>query len=124
MARSDDWKALAIGCNKNRATLKEIADTLDFLFNPPAAFDQPSVDKFMTAAVKPALREVCALSDYGHDALKAGFDQILAGHGLKLKDLAQALRVAFTGRTVSPPIFDTLALLGPEQVAVRLQPWL
>ena len=34
LARSDEWKALAIGCNKNRATLKEIADTLDFLFTP------------------------------------------------------------------------------------------
>jgi glutamyl-tRNA synthetase len=67
---------------------------------------------------------VCGLTDYGHDPLKAAFDRILAEHGLKLKDLAQALRVAFTGRTVSPPIFDTLALLGPEQVAVRLKPWL
>ena len=47
-----------------------------------------------------------------------GFPQILA------KDLAQALRVAFTGRPVSPPIFDTMALLGPEQVAARIQPWL
>jgi glutamyl-tRNA synthetase len=67
---------------------------------------------------------VCALTDYRHDPLKADFEQILDRNGLKLKDLAQALRVAFTGRTVSPPIFDTLALLGRDQVAVRLQPWI
>ena len=124
LARSDEWKALAIGCNKNRATLREIADTLAFLFTPPQTFDPASVAKFMVPAVKPALREVLGLADYGHDALKAGFDRILAGHGLKLKDLAQALRVAFTGHTVSPPIFDTMTLLGPEAVAARLQPWL
>jgi len=124
LAKSDDWKALAIGCNKNRATLKEIADTLDFLFVPPVEFDPAAVAKFMTPAVKPALREVCGLTDYSHDGLKAAFDRILADHGFKLKDLAQALRVAFTGRTISPPIFDTLALLGPEAVATRLQPWL
>ena len=124
LARSDDWKALAIGCNKNRATLKEIADTLDFLFNPPQDFDPASVAKFLTPAVKPALAEVLGLEDYSHDGLKAGFDRILAAHGLKLKDLAQALRVAFTGRTVSPPIFDTMTLLGREAVAARLQPWL
>jgi len=123
-ARSDDWKALAIGCNKNRATLKDMADTLDFIFVPPTAFDEPSVARFLTPAVKPALKDVCGLADYGHDALKAGFDGILAAHGLKLKDLAQALRVAFTGQTVSPPIFDTLTLLGREEVARRLQPWL
>jgi len=124
LARSDDWKALAIGCNKNRATLKEIADTLDFLFNPPQAFDPAAVAKFMTPAVKPALAAVLGLADYAHDALKAGFERILADHGLKLKDLAQALRVAFTGHTVSPPIFDTMTLLGREAVAARLQPWL
>jgi glutamyl-tRNA synthetase len=124
MARPDEWKALAIGCNKNRATLKEIADTLDFLFTPPAEFDPAAVAKFMTPEAKAAMREILALADYSHDALKAGFDQILAAHGLKLKDLAQALRVAFTGRTVSPPIFDTMTLLGPEAVAARLRPWL
>lgn len=124
LARSDEWKAMAINCNKNRATLKEIADHLDFLFTAPTQFDQAAVDKFLTPAVKPALRDVLALTDYGHDGLKAAFDAILARHGLKLKDLAQALRVAFTGRPVSPAIFDTLALLGPDQVAARLQPWL
>jgi glutamyl-tRNA synthetase len=124
MARPDDWKAMAINCNKNRATLREMADHLDFLFTPPTQFDQAAVDKFLTPAVKPALAELLALTDYRHDELKAAFDAILARHGLKLKDLAQALRVAFTGRPVSPAIFDTLALLGPEQVAARLQPWL
>jgi glutamyl-tRNA synthetase len=123
-ARPAEWQALAINCNKNRATLKEMADHLEFLFRPPTAFDPASVDKFMTPGIRPVLKEVLALTDYGHDALKAAFDQILASHGLKLKDLAQALRVAFTGRPVSPPIFETMALLGPEQVAARIQPWL
>ena len=124
MARADDWKALAIGCNKNRATLKDMADTLDFIFVPPTAFDPAAQAKFLTEAIKPALAEVATLTDYTHDALKAGFDAILGRHGLKLKDLAQALRVAFTGQTVSPPIFDTLTLLGRDEVVRRLQPWL
>jgi len=124
LARPDQWQALAIGCNKNRATLKDMADNLDFLFAPPASFDPEAVARHLGPAIKPVLREVCALTDYGHDALKAAFDQILDRHGLKLKDLAQGLRVAFTGRAVSPPIFDTLALLGPEQVTARLQPWI
>jgi glutamyl-tRNA synthetase len=123
-AKDDAWKALAIGCNKNRSTLREMADTLAFLFQRPTEFDPAAQAKFMTEAIKPVLREVLALSDYGHDALKAAFDRILAAHGLKLKDLAQALRVAFTGKTVSPPIFDTMALLGPREVADRLAPWL
>ena len=124
LARPDDWKALAIGCNKNRTTLKDMAETLAFLFTRPAAFEPGPVAKFMTEAVKPALREVLELEDYGHDPLKAGIDEILARHGFKLKDLAQALRVAFTGGVVSPPIFDTMALLGRAEVSARLLPWI
>lgn len=123
-ARTDEWKALAIGCNKNRATLVEMADTLAFLFTGPAEPAEADVAKFMTPAVRPALREVLALENYEHDALKAEVDAILARHGLKLKDLAQALRLAFTGKLVSPPIFDTMALLGRGDVCARLEKWI
>ena len=123
-AKSDDWKALAIGCNKNRATLKDMADTLAFLFTRPASFEEGPVAKFLTEGIKPVLKEVMALTDYTHDTLKADLEAILASHGLKLKDLAQALRVAFTGGVVSPPIFDTMALLGRDEVCARLHPWI
>ena len=78
----------------------------------------------MVHPVKPALREVAALTDYSHEGLEAGFNAILERHGLKTKDLAQALRVAICGKPVSPGIFDTLMLVGPGEVAERLERWL
>ena len=41
--------------------------------------------------------------------------------GLKLVDLAQLTRLAVTGRTASPPLFDVLALLGRDEVLARLR---
>ena len=38
-------------------------------------------------------------------------------------DLAQALRVALCGKPVSPPIFDTLMLLGRDEVVARVGKW-
>lgn len=122
--KPDDWKAMAICCNKNRSTLREIADSLSFLFDRPTQFDSVAVAKFMIADVQLALCQVCDIFDYSHDALKSEFNNILCKHGLKLNALAQALRVAFTGRAVSPPIFDTMILLGREEVVARLAPWL
>jgi glutamyl-tRNA synthetase len=78
----------------------------------------------MTPVAKLALLEVCALTDYSHDGLEAGFNAILERHGLKTKDLAQALRVALCGRPVSPGIFDTLMLVGRDEVLARLERWL
>ena len=50
-------------------------------------------------------------------AVRALIDEL----GLKLVDLAQLARLAVTGRTASPPIFDVLALLGPVESLARLR---
>ena len=122
--KTDEWKAVAIKATQKGKSLKEMAGFLEFCWGAPAEFDEASIAKFVTEAVKPALRDVAALTDYNHDALEAGFNALLEKHGLKLKDVAQALRVALCGRPVSPPIFDSLYLLGHEEVVKRLERWL
>ncbi|HQL49029.1 MAG TPA: glutamate--tRNA ligase [Holophaga sp.] len=124
ITRNDDFKRIAITATQKGKSLKEMAEALAFLWEAPAAFDEKAVEKFMTVAVKPALRDVAALEDYAHDALEAAFNGILERHALKLKDLAQALRVALCGKPVSPPIYDTMFLLGPAEVQARLARWL
>ncbi len=122
--KPDAWKERAIRATQKGKSLVEMAESLRFAFERPAEFDPKGVEKFLTAALKPALAEVRALSDYAHDALERDFNAVLEKHGLKLKDLAQALRVALCGKPVSPPIFDTLALIGREEVGARLARWL
>jgi len=122
--KPEDWKRLAITATQKGKALTEMAEALSFAFERPTDFDPKGVEKFLTEAVKPALREVAALSDYAHDALEAAFNGILERHGLKTKDLAQALRVALCGKPVSPGIFDTLMLLGAEEVQARLARWI
>lgn len=122
--KGDDWKRVAITATQKGKSLKEMAESLAFCWERPSEFDEKAVDKFITETVKPALREVAALTDYDHDTLQAAFNGILEQHTLKLKDLAQALRVALCGKPVSPPIFDTMFLLGREEVLARLARWI
>jgi glutamyl-tRNA synthetase len=122
--KSDEWKMKAIVATQKGKALTEMAEALRFCWERPTEFDSKAVEKFMTDSIKPVLREVCELKDYAHDALEAAFNGILEKHGLKLKDLAQALRVALCGKPVSPPIFDTMYLLGREEVLARLERWL
>jgi glutamyl-tRNA synthetase len=122
--KSDAWKAQAIQSTQKGKSLTDMAEVLRFAFERPGTFDEKAVEKFMTPAVKPALQEVSRLADYSHEGLEAGFNAILAQHGLKTKDLAQALRVAICGKPVSPGIFDTLMLVGRDEVVARLERWL
>jgi glutamyl-tRNA synthetase len=123
-AKADAWKAQAIQCTQKGKSLTDMAEALRFAFERPADFDAKAVEKFMTPAVKPALRDIHDLTDYTHEALEAAFTAILERHGLKTKDLAQALRVALCGRPVSPGIYDTLMLVGRDEVVARLERWL
>ena len=116
------WRARAIQCTQKGKSLKDMAEALTFAFVRPETFE--GAEKFLTPLVLPALREVRALTDYSHEGLEAAFTDLLARHGLKTKDLAQALRVALCGKPVSPGIYDTLLLVGPEEVAARLARWL
>ena len=122
--KPDAWKAQAIQATQKGKSLTDMAEALRFAFERPAAFDEKAAEKFLVPAVQGALREVRELTDYSHDGLEAAFAAILERHGLKTKDLAQALRVALCGRPVSPGIYDTLMLVGRDEVAARLERWL
>ncbi|MGH7309567.1 MAG: glutamate--tRNA ligase, partial [Candidatus Rokuibacteriota bacterium] len=54
-------------------------------------------------------------------ALEAAYRELTDTLGLKLVDLAQLSRLAVTGRTASPPLFEVLALLGREETLTRLR---
>ena len=123
-SKSDHWKEVAIKATQKGKSLKDMAEALIFAWERPEEFEAKSVEKFMTEPAKAALRDVATLTDYAHDALETAFNGILAKHALKLKDVAQALRVALCGKPVSPPIFDTLYLIGREEVLLRLARWM
>ena len=61
------------------------------------------------------------LDSWSLDTIEPVFQAVLGRHGdLKIGKLAQPVRVAVTGGTVSPGIFETLAVLGQQRALTRL----
>ena len=60
------------------------------------------------------------LGEFTAPALETLYRELTTALGLKLVDLAQLTRLAITGRTASPPLFDVLVILGREETLVRL----
>jgi glutamyl-tRNA synthetase len=110
---------------KERAkTLVEIADSAAFLFRPlPLAFDDKA-KALLDADGKAALAEVraafAAASPFEAEALEEAVRALAEAKGLKLGKLAQPLRAALTGSSVSPPIFLVAAVLGREATLKRI----
>ena len=61
-----------------------------------------------------------ALAEFTAPAIEVVYRDLTSALGLKLVDLAQLTRLAVTGRTASPPLFDVLAILGRDETVTRL----
>jgi glutamyl-tRNA synthetase len=116
---------LAIPLVRERAqTFLEGADALDYFFRDVPVLDEKAAKKFLVAdkaAHLGALRdELASAPVFEAKALEERVTAWLAGLGLELKDVAQAARVAVTGRSASPGLFEVIAVLGKEVVTARL----
>jgi glutamyl-tRNA synthetase len=106
-------------------TLKELASNSQYFFQETVSIAPETAAKFLTAEARAILgRFIGDLESVGswqaaplHDALVAR----AAAEGVGLGKVAQPLRVAVTGGTVSPPIDVTLELLGRVKVLDRLR---
>ncbi len=102
-------------------TLREMAVNSAFFFRAPESYDEKGVRKNVTAEVVSVLREVldtlARLEAWSSPAIHEVIDGVATAHGLALGKLAQPIRLAVSGTTISPPIDTTLMILGkPESL--------
>lgn len=97
---------------------------VDFLFLPDAPIDSAAFDKAFAAQwAVPALRAIrdrISVGEWGADVLKAVVEAVGVEHGVKLGKLQAPLRVATTGRSVGPPLFESLEVLGRDETLRRV----
>ena len=84
---------------------------------PDAATHLTDEGRGMLAAAHAALG---GLAEWDAGSVEAAIRDVAERSGVKLGKLAQPLRVALTGRTTSPGIFDVLALLGRDESLARV----
>lgn len=105
-------------------TLKEMAESSRMFFGDSIVMDAKAVEKHLTEMARVLLTELKAslveMSDWSAEALRAQLDAVAGRQGVALGKLAQPLRVAVTGGTISPPIDVTLELIGRPRTLARL----
>ncbi len=108
-------------------TLGQAAGMLGFLFAEDASFtpDPDDAARMLGPDARPALSAargaLAGLAQWTSDEIQAALRAALVeGLGLKPKVAFGALRVAVTGRRVSPPLFESIELLGRERTLVRI----
>jgi glutamyl-tRNA synthetase len=118
------FRAMAPLVQERVATLAEVPRYVDFLFLEEAPIDPESWARAMKGDAAALLDEVAVLYEtveWTAPSLKDALDEVGQRHGLKLAKSQAPVRVAVTGRTVGPPLFESLVLLGRDRTLARLR---
>jgi glutamyl-tRNA synthetase len=121
-----EWLEKMIATLRERAkTLTELVDAAHYYLSDDIVLDRKAAEKFLTKeAVMPIhtlIEKLAALSDFTEAMIEKAFSATLSEHQLPMGKLAQPVRVALTGSTVSPGIHEVIAVLGKERTIRRLQ---
>ncbi len=126
--RDGGWDRLRIalpGLKERAKTLLELVDGAAFLFaERPLSLDEKAA-KLVDADAKATLGALIpcleATTEWTAAALEAEVRSYAETNGAKLGKIAQPLRAALTGRSISPPVFDVMHALGRDESLARLK---
>jgi len=122
----DAWlEKMAATLQQRAKTLVEMVDFAGFYLSDQIEIDAKAANRFLRPELgeplRALIREIESLSgEFSEEAIKNAFQRVLEHYGLKLGQLAQPVRVALTGGTVSPGIYEVIAVLGKERTLRRL----
>jgi len=106
------------------STLTEMIDGARFFFENEVGFDEKAASKFLTSESSGLMlklrNELSKIDTFSSENVKSAFHRVMEEEAVKLGKLAQPVRVAITGGTISPGIFETLSLLGKDRSLHRL----
>jgi glutamyl-tRNA synthetase len=125
-AVSAGWLAQLVVLVKERAkTLVEMVDWVRPYFGQAVTCDEEAAEKFLTPAIAPILGKLLtrfeAFPAFSKQQWEEAFKQLVEEEGVKMGQLAQPVRVALTGRTASPGLFDVMEVLGRDRTLFRLR---
>jgi glutamyl-tRNA synthetase len=115
---------IVVSQRERAKTVREMAANSVFFFRAPAGYDEKAVRKHVTSdalsLLAEASKELDQLENWSAPVIHEVISGFAAAKGIPLGKLAQPIRLAVCGGTVSPPIDATLAILGKAESLSRL----
>ncbi|MDH4266276.1 MAG: glutamate--tRNA ligase [Deltaproteobacteria bacterium] len=123
--RSRAWLKEVIKTLRERSkTLVEMAEQAEFFCRDDFPTDEKAAAKHLTPNIKEPLEtlnvKINSSPELDEKGLEEIFKEIVTQKGVKLGAIAQAVRVALTGKAVSPGIYEVMKILGREEVVKRI----
>jgi len=125
--KSPEWLTqMAAICHEKLPTLKHIVQQTDFFFRDITEYEEKGIRKQWrkegaAERMQQALAAMEGVTAWTHEALHAAFEQLAESTGTKLGQFVNPVRLALTGKTVGPGLFELAELLGREGCIARMR---
>ncbi len=122
---TQDFLKLIDETKKRSRTVVELLDMMDYYFKEELNYDQKMAEKLFTqdrvSSFNEIIKRLTSMNGFTKDGIESAIKGYASETGVKLGDIAQPIRLAITGRIVSPGLFDIMEILGKGRVIERLQ---
>ncbi len=121
-----EWLSKSVSTLRERSkTLIELADSMSYYIKEEIEMDEKAKKKFINEKTVRYLTDVheglSGLAEFSEKSLEELFLSIMEKNDVKLGKIAQPVRVALTGNTASPGIFEVIEIIGKERALKRLK---
>ncbi|MGH7220874.1 MAG: glutamate--tRNA ligase [Nitrospiraceae bacterium] len=121
-----DWLVnLVVMVRERTKTLREMVHWVRPYFGQTVTFEDEAAKTFLTSGIASVLSKLLARFEsfptFSKQEWEDSFKKFVEQEGMKMGQLAQPVRVALTGRTASPGLFDVMEVLGPDRTLFRLR---
>jgi len=123
-----DRKHMLLDLSKERAqTLVELKNSIEKITNTPTSYDRKGSKKFIKEGTIDILNLYCALLEECNEPLHLAVDYeaitkpFIEENELKMPQLFQPIRIALTGGTQAPSVYDIMAILGKDETIKRIK---
>lgn len=125
IGRQEQMLKIVLALRERSRTLIEMAKGSAYFLTEDYPIDPSASKKFLKTSIRPVFEDFILklekLTILGLPEIEAAFQAVIKERNLKLSQLAQPVRVALTGRTVSPGIYDVIDILGKDRTISRLK---
>ncbi len=126
LENKDRLKKVVVSMQERAKTLEELAENTKFYFNPPKAYDEKGVKKFfkkpnVSELLEKGAEALSHVSDWSLESCEKAYRDLIAKEGIKGGKIIHPTRLALSGKTVGPGLFDIMYVLGKEETIARIK---